>query len=68
MLTTVEGIYRDGKIELLQTPASVKATRERPPRPEFSITAVPEPAALCVTSLALTALLARRLCHFPEVA
>lgn len=27
MLTTVEGIYRDGKIELLQTPASVKAAR-----------------------------------------
>lgn len=27
MLTTVEGIYRDGKIELLRSPADVKTTR-----------------------------------------
>ena len=27
MFTTVEGVYRDGKIELLQAPTDVKATR-----------------------------------------
>jgi hypothetical protein len=27
MFTTIEGIYRDGKVELLHAPASVKAAR-----------------------------------------
>jgi hypothetical protein len=27
MLNSVEGIYRDGKIELLETPASIKSAR-----------------------------------------
>ncbi|WP_017715800.1 hypothetical protein [Kamptonema formosum] len=27
MLNSVEGIYRDGKVELLETPASIKSAR-----------------------------------------